>query len=126
MAACVTFEAVMVAVPTVFKVTFKLALPADNGLFAGRTARASLEVIRTVSLVLMRFQFASTAWTVIGNAEPVICVLGVPVFPVALPGAAVSPGASNCIFANAAALTPVVEPGLGVFVPSVISDAVTV
>jgi hypothetical protein len=50
----------------------------------------------------------------------------VPVFPVAVPGAALSPGKSNCSFENAPAL--VVTGGLvfEVLVPSLISLVVTV
>ena len=47
----------------------------------------------TVSVIeLTRFQFASTALTVTLNAPPAVCAVGVPVLPVAVPGAAVSPG----------------------------------
>ena len=49
-----------------------------------------------------------------------------PVFPVAVPGAAVSPGTSSCIFVNAPPLTVIDGLVFAVFVPSVMSVAVTV
>src|ERR1043165_3822863 len=72
------------------------------------------------------FQFASTALTVTLNAAPAIWAEGVPVFPVAVPGAASSPGASNCSFTNAPELTVMEELVLAVLVPSLTSLAVTV
>src|SRR5439155_24246310 len=66
----------------------------------------SLEVSATVSVTLVRaFQFASTALTVTLKATPNIWLVGVPVLPVAEPGAAVSPGTKSCRSANAPALT---------------------
>src|SRR5436305_8074664 len=59
----------------------------------------------TVCVLLTRFQLASTALTVALNAAPAAWAVGVPVLPVAVPGAAVSPGTSNCSFTNAAAVT---------------------
>src|SRR5438093_3224887 len=58
-----------------------------------------------VSLVLIGFQFASTALTVTLNAVPAVCAAAVPVLPEPVPGAAVSPGASSCNFTKAPALT---------------------
>ena len=88
--------AVTVALPEALSVTEKVLVPLTSAAFAGRTALVSEEVIRTVSAtVLMRFQVASTALTVTLNAVPAVCALGVPVFPLALPGAAVSPGSST-------------------------------
>jgi len=125
MAVCVTFDAVIVALGCVLSVTVKFFVPPAKAAFAGRTAVASLDVSLIVSFVLIRFQFASTALTVTENARFVISSDGVPVLPVPEPGAAASPGTSNCSFANAPALTVVVEPVEGAFVPSVISVAVT-
>ena len=86
--------AVSVCAPPVWSVTLKLCEPAASAVFEGNVALASEEVIATVSLtVLTRFQFASTALTVTLNGELAIWVMGVPVLPVAVPGAAVSPGA---------------------------------
>src|SRR6476646_7238703 len=99
-ALCVRFEAVMVWLGAVLKVTTNDWLPPTSAALAGSTAFVSLEKIRIVSLVLIWFQFASTALTVIENAEPAVSVLGVPVFPLALPGFGVSPGTSNCNFVN--------------------------
>ena len=57
---------------------------------------------------------------------PAVCAVGVPVLPVAVPGAAVSPGISNCSFVNAPTLTVVEGLVLAVLLPSVTSVAVTV
>jgi hypothetical protein len=62
---------------------------------------------------------ASTALTVTLNAEPAVCAEGVPVLPVALPGAAVSPGSSSWSFVKAPGLTVVAGLLLAVFRPSV-------
>src|SRR5437667_9057857 len=51
---------------------------------------------------------------------------GVPGLPMAVPGAADSPGASNCNFANAPALTVIEALVLADLVPSVTSAAVIV
>src|SRR6266542_831370 len=118
--------AVIVGLPTVLRVTLKVFVPADNAALAGRTALASLEVIPTVWVLLTMFQFASTALAVTLNAVPAIWALGVPILPVALPGAAVSPGTNNCIFTNTPAFT--VRDGLvlAVLLVSLASLAVTV
>src|SRR5439155_6104225 len=125
-AVCVTFEAVKVQLPAVLLVTLKVLVPAVNAALGGNPAFVSVEVILTVSLVLTTFQLASTALTVRVNGEPAGCGLGVPVLPVGVPGAAVSPGVSNCNLAKAPALTVVTVPVLGALVPSVMSVAVTV
>ena len=52
--------------------------------------------------------------------------MGVPVFPVALPGDAVSPGTRTCSFANAPGLTVIEGLVLFVIAECVISDAVIV
>ena len=69
-AECVVFEAVTVELVTVFRVTLNDFVPDPSAAFAGNVAAASLEVIFTVSLVLIRFQFASTELTVTLNAVP--------------------------------------------------------
>src|SRR5260370_23931540 len=68
MPACVVSEAVTVRPPAVLSVTLKFCVPATNAALLGKTALASLEVMATVSLVLIKFQFASTALTVTGKA----------------------------------------------------------
>ena len=55
------------------------------------------------------FQFASTALTVTVNAVPAVNADGMPVLPDAVPGAAASPGISNCNFVKGPALTVKVE-----------------
>ena len=102
-------------------------VPAASAMFAGNVALASLDVTPTVWVTeLTRFQFASTAFTVTVNAVPAVRAVGVPVLPVAVPGAAVSPGISICSFVNAPAVTVVAGLVFAVFVPSVTSVAVTV
>src|SRR5262249_50555400 len=88
--------------PEVFKGTVKLSVPATRGALTGKMALASLEVIPTVSVAPgIRFQFASTALTVMLKAEPAICAAGVPVLPAVLPGEGVSPGTRTCSFEKA-------------------------
>src|SRR5258708_39537432 len=70
----------------------------------------------TVSLVTIKFQLASTALTVTVKAAPAVCAVGAPVLPLAVPGAAVSPGTSNWSLARAPAFTEMaglVQAGLG-------------
>src|SRR5437773_1228499 len=88
-------EAVSVALPAVLKVTLKFFVPLTSAALAGKVALPSVQAMATVSLVLITFQFASTALTVTLKAVPAACAVGVPIFPVLLPGAAVSPGANN-------------------------------
>src|SRR6266542_2843050 len=59
----------------------------------------------TVWVLLTTFQLASTALTVTLKAVPAVRAVAVPVLPVAVPGAAVSPGTSTCSFRNAPAVT---------------------
>src|SRR5438552_37462 len=90
---CVTSEAATVALPAVFSVKLKLPVPLTRAALAGKTALESLEVIATVSFVPITFQLASTALMVTVNMAPAIWGMGVPIFPVAVPGVAGSPGA---------------------------------
>src|ERR1043166_2934270 len=124
--ACVTSEPVTVALPPVFNVTLKLLVPLTSAALAGSVALLSLEVIATVSFVLIKFQFASTALTVTLKAVPAAWVVGVPVLPLTLPGEAASPGASTCSFANAPAFTVIDGVVLFPLLPFVTSDAVNV
>ena len=57
--------------------------------------------------LLTRFQNASTARTVTLKDAPAVVAVGVPVLPLTLPGAAVSPGTRSCSLVNAAGLTTV-------------------
>src|SRR2546422_143294 len=118
--------AVTVAVPPVFSVTLNVFVPATSAAFAGKVALASDEVIPTVSVELTTFQAASTAFTVTVNAVPAVRAVGVPVFPLAVPGDAVSPGTKSCSFVNAPAFTGIAGLVFGVFAPFVMSVAVTV
>ena len=119
-------DAVTVLVPAVLSVTLKLCVPATNAALLGSAALASLEVMPTRSLVLIKFQLASTALTVTVKAAPAVRAVGVPVLPVGVPGTAVSPGTSNCSFANAPGLTVRAGLVLAVLLLSVLSVAVTV
>src|SRR5437763_494869 len=80
----------------------------------------------TVWVLLTRFQLASTALTVAVNGVPAVWAMGVPVLPVAVPGAAVSPGSSSWSFAKAPVLTVKEGLVLAVLVPSVVSVLVIV
>src|SRR5438128_1154706 len=93
--------AVTVQLPTVLLVRLKLFVPATSAALAGRRSLGSVQVMPTVWVLLTKFQFASTALTVTLKAVPALCALGVPVLPLAVPGAAVSPGTSNCSLAKA-------------------------
>jgi hypothetical protein len=122
----VTSEPVTLALAAVFSVTLKVFVPATNAEFAGSTALASLDVTATTSLVLIRFQFASTAFTVTLNALPAIWLAGLPDLPLVEPGAAVSPGSSVCNLAKAPVVTEIEAVVLELFVLSEKSFAVTV
>ena len=65
-------EAVTVLLPAVFAVTLKILVPLTSAALAGKAAFASLELIATASLVLIKFQFASTALTVTEKAAPAV------------------------------------------------------
>src|SRR5436190_17874880 len=119
--------AVSVRVPAVLSVTLKVCVPEISALLAGRLALASEEVIPTVSVtVVTAFQLASTALTVTLNGVLAVCAVGAPVLPVALPGAAVSPGTRICSLVKAPTLKVMSGLVLAVLVPSVMSVAVTV
>src|SRR5436190_2645937 len=117
---------VIVQLPAHFGVTAKVALPAESAALAGWVSAGSVVVMPTVSVLLTGFQLASTALTVTLNDAPALCAVGVPDLPIALPGAAVSPGTSNCIFTKAPALTVMDGLVLAVLVPSIRSEAVKV
>src|SRR5262245_51915033 len=98
--------AVRVKLPVALQVTVRLVVPTGRFGADGKVALMSLELKPTVSLtVLTTFQKESTALTVIPKLTPTIWPLGVPLLPLAVPGAAVSPGTSNCNWAKAAGLT---------------------
>src|SRR2546421_724295 len=126
MAPVVTSVAVRVLDPAVLRVTAKVWVPATMAALAGRAALASLEVMPTVSVEVTGFQLASTALTVTLKAVAAVRALGVPVLPVAVPGAAVSPGTRSCSLTKEPALTVTGELVLAVLAPSVTSVAVTV
>src|SRR5438128_239380 len=86
--------AVTVRVPDVLRVIPKVPVPLTSGALGGRKALPSDEVIPTLSLTLViKFQLASTALTVTLKGVAAVCGDTSPVLPLAVPGAAVSPGA---------------------------------
>src|SRR5438445_8766803 len=96
-----TSVAVRVKLPLVLKETIKARVPFTSGELAGRVTLVVEEVIPTLSLTLVSaFQLASTALTVTLNVVLTICATGVPVLPLAVPAAALSPGANSCSLAN--------------------------
>src|SRR5439155_431569 len=109
--------AVMVRLPVVLKVKLdkvavpatRLRFPAVTPLSSAMAALASELVIVTFGVaVLTTFQFASTALitTPLPIAVPAVCAVGVAaVLPVAVPGAATSPGSRICSFVTAPAFT---------------------
>src|SRR6185312_640765 len=101
-------------------------VPATSAVLAGRVALASVEVMPTVSVEETGFQFASTALTVTLNDDPAVCAFGAPVLPLAVPGAAVSPGIRIWSLAKAPALIVVAGLVLAVIAPFVMSVAVKV
>ena len=69
----VTSLAVTVTLPADFAVTVKVFVPLTRAALAGKTALASEDVIRAVSVtVLIKFQLASTALTVTLKAVPAV------------------------------------------------------
>src|SRR6266568_1303149 len=104
----VTSLAVTVWDPAVLKVTLNVWVPATSTELVGKVAAESVEVMAAVSVtVLARFQLASTALTVTLNGPATFWLIGVPVLPEAVPGAADSPGASSCSLVNAPTLTAI-------------------
>src|SRR5438477_527839 len=129
--------AVTVGVPAVLKVKLdKVRVPATSDRLPGVAPLSSamaalLSVLVIVTLVvalLTTFQFASTALITIplAIAVPAVCAVGAAaVLPVAVPGAATSPGSRICSFVTAPALTVTLALVLAVNVPPA-SVAVTV
>src|SRR5438874_2085595 len=111
--------AVTVKLPLVLNETVKAWVPDASAELAGKVAVESLEVMPTVSdTVFTTFQLASTALTVRLKLLKAICAVGVPVLPLAVPGAAVSPGARSCSLANAPTFTVTEALVLAVSVPA--------
>src|SRR5205823_4816320 len=75
---------------------------------------------------LTTFQLASTALTVRLKNVKALWALGVPILPVPVPGAALSPGTSNCSLVNAPGLTVKEGLVLAVMPAWMVSEAVTV
>ncbi len=101
LAPSVRSEAVRVCEPAVLNVTLRVWVPETKGMFAGKPALASLEAVPIVSvMVFTTFQKLSTALTVMLKGVPAVRALGAPVLPVAVPGAAISPGTNSWSFAR--------------------------
>ena len=97
---------------TVSNVTLNEPVPfVSVGSGLGSTALPSVETKWMVSLmgfpfeVLTGFQNWSTTLTVTWTGPFTYSVLGVPVLPVVVPGAAVSPGTNNCSWETEPGLT---------------------
>src|SRR5207248_2413961 len=130
--------AVMVRVPTVLKVKLdKVRVPATRVMFpamaplsSALTALVSVLLIVTLGPALVTtFQLASTALTTmpLAIAVPAVCAVGVAaVLPVAVPGAATSPGSRICSLVTAPALTVIGGLVLAALLPSLMSVAVRV
>src|SRR5207302_1465681 len=98
-----------------------------RGVPACKIALASLAVRPTVSVALeIKFQLASTALTVTVKGTAAFWAAGVPVFPVALPGEADSPGTNNCNRAKVPTLTVSTGLVLAATPAWVVSEAVSV
>jgi hypothetical protein len=93
--------AVTVAVPAVLAVTEYVCVPATSAALDGSAAFVSELEIAIELADVTGFQFASTALTVTVKAEPAVRADGAPVLPVAVPGAALSPGMRIWSFVNA-------------------------
>src|SRR5438874_11258399 len=104
--------------------------PAVAPLSSAIVALASeLMIVTLVVAVLTTFQLASTALTTIplAIAVPAVCAVGAAaVLPVAVPGAATSPGNRICSLVTAPALAVIGGLVLEVLVPSLMLVAVTV
>src|SRR5215510_1463805 len=119
--------AVTVRDPAVANVTLNAFVPETSAALDGKVAALSLEVMPTVSVTdETTFQLASTALAVTLKAVPAVCVLGDPVLPLPVPGAAVSPGTNSWSFTNAPVLTVIEGLVLAVLLPSLMSVAVRV
>ena len=73
------------------RVRFPAVAPLSSEMLA---LPSELVIVTLVVAVVMTFQLASTAFTVmaLAIAVPEVCAVGVPVLPETVPGAAVSPG----------------------------------
>src|SRR5262245_41527857 len=87
-----------VKLPAALKVTEKVPLPPDRAASGGSVALPSvLRICIRFETELTRFQLESHARTVTVNGTPSVCARGVPVLPLAVPGAGLSPGSSTWI-----------------------------
>src|SRR5258708_3314159 len=118
--------AVAVQFPAVLLVRIKVLVPETKAVLAGNTSLGSVVIRPIVLALLTTFQFVSTALTITLKPAPAVCTLGVPVLPVLLPAAALSPGIRSCSFVKTPALTVYEGLVLAVLLPSVISVAVAV
>ena len=97
--ASVVSVAVTVQVPEEPKATVKALVPLTRAALVGMmVALISLEVTAIMFVAGQTFQYWSTAFTRTSNGTPGVWAVGVPVLPVVVPGAAVSPGIKTCSF----------------------------
>src|SRR5436309_3292633 len=102
--------AVTVFVPVALRMRLNSREPASSVVLAGSVAWRSLEVIATVSVIVLTvFQLSSAAFTVTLKGVSGDWIDGVPVLPLRVPGAALSPGARINNLVKAPALTVTVE-----------------
>src|SRR5438876_10535872 len=81
--------AVTVWVPSVANVMLKVLVPETKAALAGKVAPGSLVVMPPLCVTLVTsYQVTSTAFTVTLNATQVVCGVGVPALPLAVPAAA--------------------------------------
>src|SRR5205823_4649251 len=85
-------------------------------------------IVTLAAALLTRFQLASTALTMMppAIAVPTVCAVGVPVLPVGVPGAAISPGNRSCSLVAGAGLTVMIGVEAGRIAGFVTSEAVIV
>ena len=102
----VTSLAETVALPKLVNVILNEAVPLVRDLLTGVAVPPAEQAMLTTSVtVLTRLKVASTAFTVTVNATPAVWLTGAPLFPVAVPGAKVSPGTITSRLLNPPPLT---------------------
>ena len=88
--------AVMVCTPETLKATEKVTLPPTRTSGPAAAAGSVLVMVTGSEDPVIIFPLKSTALTVTLNALPTVCGVGVPILPVGVPGALVSPGIKTC------------------------------
>src|SRR5262249_61892046 len=92
----------------------RILLPEAKGVLVGKLAFGSVDASETTSEIEeTRFQYGSAALTVTFKAVPAICGCGMPLLPLGVSGAEVSPGSRSCNLVNAAGLTAILVDVIG-------------